>query len=534
MPYLSNPLYQKLGILFTVIALIVISTAPVAAQGGATQTYVSLDGTVAFDFPDGWIADELFDGLMRISNSQAVLDADSSGGEVPPLASGEVLLIVLTPSLIEDALGLDATTSPFDMVAEYTNPFETINEYQAHGRSIAYAAADLDKDEGLTFGVEIGGGISSIMVATHAVGEQDVHFDTFLAIAESIHDPDFPLATTDDDNVVSTDSAGTFITDDSGLSMSTPAGWRAGQLSDSVFISFSDDNGGVRMLILPPNRVAQEIDVSNTSTYHVATEFATILDRRYGGSVGNGQAAFLEVGQSIRVDSSYNDRDEVVLAVQLDTNNYAVVIASMPAGMRDTYEPQIFAIVESFSISGEVTSEPSDGNALTQEYVDNTVGFEFMVPDGWVWHSFSEDTDVDDVGIMIFADSEATYTATFIDDELAMAENAVMMLVINPDLMYLLISLDLGPDATADDTLDELIEVTGTVYDMLEDRVTYEGNRNTVIYVPFESNGLFGVYGLVDLGDGNYVGFRVYAENRDHTLYIDTILAIADTMIYTG
>jgi hypothetical protein len=514
-----------------VLALILLSTTTTFAQSSATQSYVSIDGSVTFEFPDGWIADETFSGFMRVGTSQAVLDADNAGGVVPALNTGEALLIILTPEIIESILEIDPAISPFDMVAEFTNPLETINEYQANGRAIAYALADLEQDEGWTFGIEIGGGMTAIMVAAHATGEPDVHFDTFLAIAESIHHPDFPL--TEEPSVVSTGSLGTFTTSDDSLSLATPDGWDAGQVSDSVFISYPDDNGGVRMLVLPPNRVAQEVDVSTATPFDIADNFTYILAGREGASVESGRAAFLDIGQSIRVNSTYADRDEVLLAVELEEGSFAVIIASMPAGMRDTYEPVIFDIVETFSTSDDVTTLPNNDTALTQEYVDSTLEFEFMLPDGWVWHSFSEDTDVEDIGIMIFTDSQETYDAIFIDNEAALANEAVMLLVFNPDIIFLLITLDSGFDATPNEVFDTFLELSGTEYDFLDETITYEGNRNTVLYTTFESNGLHGVYGLVVLGDNEYAGINVLAESTNPDDYMPTILAIADTMVFS-
>src|SRR5690606_11228701 len=91
--------------LTSIVCLVAVLLAlPLAALAqDLTETYTTLDGTLTFNYPGGWVTQEEF-GSILLANSQETLDALMEGaGE---MSAGQAAIVVLPPAALEAQFGM--------------------------------------------------------------------------------------------------------------------------------------------------------------------------------------------------------------------------------------------------------------------------------------------------------------------------------------------------------------------------------------------------------------------------------------------
>ncbi len=172
----KHKLYAMVGALL-MVALTLGGTTALAQDG--PQMFTSDDGTLVFEYPAGWLAEEYF-GTILLANSEATFEAMMD--EADQIAPGQALIVVMTPqSLMEDgaAYGLSADMSLEEMASAYaTNviQLENVDAPQSGtlgAHAIARLDAQADQGEVTLYSVGLDDGHIGLAVLLTASGERD-------------------------------------------------------------------------------------------------------------------------------------------------------------------------------------------------------------------------------------------------------------------------------------------------------------------------------------------------------------------------
>ncbi len=159
--------------LTSIVCLVAVLFAlPLAALAqDLTETYTTLDGTLTFNYPDGWVTQEEF-GSILLANSQETLDALLEGaGE---MSAGQAAIVVLPPAALEaqfGMIGLALDQGPAVAIDEYIalvgqESFGQREELTIGDKPAVRVTGDLGGQTQTLYAVDLGeGGLAMLAVA---------------------------------------------------------------------------------------------------------------------------------------------------------------------------------------------------------------------------------------------------------------------------------------------------------------------------------------------------------------------------------
>ena len=158
--------------LTTIVCLVAVLLAvPMAALAqDLTETYTTLDGTLTFDYPGGWVIQEEF-GSILIANSQETLDALMDTGE---MSAGQAAIAVLPPAALEaqfSMIGLTLDQGPAALVDQYMalvgeESFDQPEELTLGDKPAVRVSGALGGETQTLYAVDLGeGGLAMVAVA---------------------------------------------------------------------------------------------------------------------------------------------------------------------------------------------------------------------------------------------------------------------------------------------------------------------------------------------------------------------------------
>lgn len=178
---------------FTASAIVVLALAlaisplVVSAQD-LSQTFTTGDGTVTFQYPGDWVAQEFF-GTVLLGSSQTAADAFFEGED---LQSGRAAVVMLTPASVVENLGIsgDTVASPEDLltvlIGDLTGPTSAIEMLSLGGKPAARTAGEDQGEALVVFAIDFGEGGIGLVVQITLPGEEEDFEATTRAIIETM------------------------------------------------------------------------------------------------------------------------------------------------------------------------------------------------------------------------------------------------------------------------------------------------------------------------------------------------------------
>jgi hypothetical protein len=191
--------FSRLLKLTTVLTIGLVLAGCAGATAPATpvpliQNFQSGDGTISFNYPDGWIVSDA-PGLVTIANSQAAIEA-----EVPAPGQFQARLFTTPISAIE-GLGLAAT--PRDVLQFFAESLSTSGvtfnapaDLNVGSRPAARIEGSGTDGQGLVIAMNLDNGNYAFVSAISAPGEISRFEPTLLAILESLAYTALPIPET--------------------------------------------------------------------------------------------------------------------------------------------------------------------------------------------------------------------------------------------------------------------------------------------------------------------------------------------------
>jgi hypothetical protein len=155
-----------------------------ATPAPLTQTFQSSDGTIRFNYPDGWIINDA-PGLVTIANSQTAIDAEiPAPGQfqarlfTTPISAIEGLGVVATPRDVLQFFAEDLSTSgvTFNAPADLTVGARPASRIEGSGTD----------GQGVVIAMNLDGGNYAFVSAISAPGEISRFEPTLLVILQSL------------------------------------------------------------------------------------------------------------------------------------------------------------------------------------------------------------------------------------------------------------------------------------------------------------------------------------------------------------
>jgi hypothetical protein len=155
-----------------------------ATPAPLTQTFQSSDGTIRFNYPDGWIINDA-PGLVTIANSQAAIDAEiTAPGQfqarlfTTPISAIEGLGVVATPRDVLQFFAEDLSTSgvTFNAPADLTVGARPASRIEGSGTD----------GQGVVIAMNLDDGNYAFVSAISAPGEISRFEPTLLVILQSL------------------------------------------------------------------------------------------------------------------------------------------------------------------------------------------------------------------------------------------------------------------------------------------------------------------------------------------------------------
>jgi sugar lactone lactonase YvrE len=135
-----------------------------------TETYTTLDGTLTFNYPGGWVTQEEF-GSILLANSEETMNALMEVGE---MSAGQAAIVVLPPAALEaqfGMIGLALDQGPAVVADEYIalvgeESFGEPEEVTIGGKPAVRVTGDLGGQAQTLYVVDLGeGGLAMVAVA---------------------------------------------------------------------------------------------------------------------------------------------------------------------------------------------------------------------------------------------------------------------------------------------------------------------------------------------------------------------------------
>lgn len=170
----------------TVTATPVLTGVPVVAdEVSLDQTFVTADGTIQLNYPDGWLVQESNSQIFLVNTADALANGDS------PIQSGHFLANIIfgstsdLPETAADAGAVEFLTTLTGVINARATAAEQLGEVTATTAGdyqAARAQGQIPNGQTLVIAVRLGGGVFAVGFGNSAPGEVDQHEAVFLAI----------------------------------------------------------------------------------------------------------------------------------------------------------------------------------------------------------------------------------------------------------------------------------------------------------------------------------------------------------------
>ncbi len=177
---------------------IIIPIIPVHAQEPLTETFVSYDRWLTFDYPEGWVisseGDDFGAGFLTIANTPKALQTISQNGQQDtntPLDKGEAAIIIMRTSYLANLFSFTTETTPTEVLQQFFGAALEQYNIEIEETVIAgYPAARItpsdDESAGIIIALDVGYGSKMVLAASVAPDGLKTFEPTLMAIAESV------------------------------------------------------------------------------------------------------------------------------------------------------------------------------------------------------------------------------------------------------------------------------------------------------------------------------------------------------------
>lgn len=432
--------------LMLVVGLLMIA---IPAQAQDLQTsYTLTDGSLTFRYPGEWYLEAL-EGFVLLGTDQAAVDEFFQ--DESQLNADQVYVIIMSPTTMQNSFLISPDESAYDITDAFLLQFGRGVPSEVPGnRSVFYGSITDEINDSLIFGIDIGGGHSVAMIATTGRGVQETFFPVLLQIAQSLHDPAFP-----DENGPG-DLSQVFNSADGALNFNFPANWLAEEFYDVILMGNANEVGGVRVVVSTPEQVSQRAAAESVSPTQAVEAYSNSLANRTGANLGAVEGVSIGGIEAAQVRATYQDREEVILAIPVGDNQSMVLYASMPVGSSEVNADALYALAESLSFSGSSSTNVS----LTETYINPNFDTQVRYPDGWVVYSGDQDMDFSPgTDFILMANSQGAYF-NFVQTDGLFQPGDAMIIILGPQL-YSMASIGFT-NQTVLGALDYYMQQSGT------------------------------------------------------------------------
>lgn len=432
------PILYTLRVFLLCLLIAVIST-PIYAQESPpeataqataqplTQTFVSENNLLTFDYPAGWtVIDE---GVGAVLLNQTGIDVTGV------MASGQLFLVIDTIDKGEFAgLSIDPTPLGFmQLLVEFSDvPIDTPQPFTLEdGRAAAFGSVPGEQEDGLIIVLDSGPDTLVYLSAVSAPGEMPLFTPTLLAIANTVqyqdNAPDTTAEATPDGVIVPqvgvTPGAGgaaqvnvrppltelapalplpqSYATSDGALIFEYPESWRVVERVGVVAIANSPETeaavannlplqaGQFSMGIYLPAALRDFMDIDVTAP--APEVLLSFVQATSGQTIPSEVLRAFTVGDraAVRLDIGAATTDGVIMAIPLANGQTVIVTLAAAPGDSAQFEATALAMI--------ATMRPGTGQAilaatpipnitpanLTQTFGPGASGLSFSYPAGW-------------------------------------------------------------------------------------------------------------------------------------------------------
>ena len=392
-------MYSKLfvRIMAGILAITLLNTPfQILAQDDGeelTETFVSSDNVLSFDYPTGWYAEELLPGIVLLSNN-AVIEDDTSFSSA--VSSGDLFIGIFSPqamSLAFDGVTPDSMEQAFELFTETTDDYVEIGEAETleiNERDALVVTAVSSVGDGLVYVLDFDGEYVIISAST-ATGELDNFSDSFLAIVETIE-----YGT----------PADVLTFEESNLSFDYPTDWHAEEfwlpgvvfigndaevvgtiLENDTSVSSAVSSGDLFVTIVSPQAMSLAFEgVTPDSMEHAVELFSETAE----DDAEIGEAETLEINErdALIVTIVESDLDTLVYVLDFD-GEYVIISANTATGEIDNFSDSILAIVETIEYGTLEDVLTFEGLNLSFDYPADWITFEVLEGNYLVMNEFS-------------------------------------------------------------------------------------------------------------------------------------------------
>ena len=335
---------KPLRIIVSLLVLSLFAAAlPALAQEDLTESFSTGDGSLTFNYPAGWHAEEFFvPGLAVVGNSEAaVLLATNSDAEIP---AGDVALMILGPQafplLFEEGIPTSLDGVLVVVLENGEGEFGEPESATLAGYEALILSATAPNYDGMVFLLDVDGDYM-LVTAIAAPGEYDQFAATVLAVVNSL-------------TYVVPEGLITF--ESSGITFDYPAGWYAiesspgmaivGNSSAVISVINSGDElaaGDVLLAILGPQTSPLVFkDVIPTS---LDEALAAVMNEDAESEYGEPKSTTLAGYDALMVTATEPGLDGMVFVLNVD-GDYMLVTAVAASGEYDQAADMVLAIVD--------------------------------------------------------------------------------------------------------------------------------------------------------------------------------------------
>ncbi len=334
-----------------------------------TETFTSVDGTVTFNYPAGWLVNES-GGVVALVDSDLTQLAIQRGEALQP---GQLSVGIYLPALLRN-LGVNTEADPALVLVQFfaaTSGQEitesSITPFLVDDRRAARLNVAGQDTDGVFIALDLGNGTVAIMTLAAAPGEFARFELTALEIAGSLRAASAPPigASTPIPNISAANLTERYPAGEALLSFNYPPGWAVRESSGTVILVNSPEfftapqvqwgSGQVGVIIYTP-QFLREIGVSGEASLPEITQAFLIAANAQDSysTPAEFTAGMLTIARTdaTSITSGGAATQRSVWAVRLAGGTVLVVELVAGAGQLAQFEPTILAVLQSAQYTG--------------------------------------------------------------------------------------------------------------------------------------------------------------------------------------
>lgn len=402
-----------------IMLILALTAAPTRAQETRAfpldASFTSAGGTLLFDYPAGWATRETGE-VVVLATDPALLDPGAALDFGQMRASITARPIGLMPDLEPDATLDDVLGVLLSLGGDCDAP-SAPGTHTINGRAVRRIDRTCGLSEQTFIAVDLDNRLVGVIVGDTLLGTRDKFAATLLQIAGTITlRPPQMVRDFTPEAVITPDTTGLserFINTDATVRLNHPSGWQVAERGG--IIALSDGDGPLFPQPAPDQTIvtvvvyaAADIPADVSQPGAVARWYADNISAQFPFTEPQPFALGTAPAALTRLDTSAVD--EIVLAVALENNAYALLRARLGRDQFADYADTIYAIAASLVFnpvgmvsaaaspvpdsaesaepveaveSGDALSEAVAAVELTETYTDPDGRFTFGYPDGW-------------------------------------------------------------------------------------------------------------------------------------------------------